>query len=55
MTTQFVAFASFFGILAVDFGENVLDLGIGVGIDEMAKEISEAEEVAKATNCVVFL
>jgi hypothetical protein len=45
----------FFGILAVDLGENLLDVWVRVGVNEMAEKVCEAEEVTEAANSVVFL
>jgi hypothetical protein len=44
-----------FFILAVDFGENLLDMRVWVRVDEMAEQVCEAEEVSEAANCVIFL
>jgi hypothetical protein len=41
--------------LAVDLGENLLDMGVGVRVDEMAEQICEAEQVTEAPNSIVFL
>jgi hypothetical protein len=42
-------------ILAVDLGENLLDVRVWVRVDEMAEQIGEAEEVSKAADGIVFL
>jgi hypothetical protein len=44
-----------FRILAIDFHQDLLDLGIGIRHNEMSEEISKAEQVAETTNRVVFL
>jgi hypothetical protein len=31
-----------FSVLTVDLGEDVLDAGIGIGVDEVAEQIGEA-------------
>jgi hypothetical protein len=41
--------------LAVDLGENLLDARVGVGVNEVAEQVRQAEEVAKPADCVVFL
>jgi hypothetical protein len=55
--TYFVCFCllDFFSILAVDLGENLLDVRVRVGVDEMTEQICEAEEVSEAANSIVFL
>jgi hypothetical protein len=44
-----------FGVLAVDLGENLLDARVGVGVDEVAEQVGQAEQVSKAADGVVFL
>jgi hypothetical protein len=44
-----------FGILSIDFGHDIANLGVGVGFNEMAEEVCQAEEVSKSTNSVIFL
>jgi hypothetical protein len=41
--------------LAVDLGKNLLDVRIWVRIDEVAEQVSEAEEVSEAANGIIFL
>lgn len=42
-------------VLAVDLGENLLDVGVWVRVDEMSEQICEAEQVTEAPNSIVFL
>jgi len=44
-----------FGVLAVDLSENLLDVWVGVGVDEVAEEVCEAEKVSETTDGIVFL
>ena len=38
-----------FSVPAIDFGENFFDSGIGVRVNEMTEQISEAEEIAETS------
>jgi hypothetical protein len=54
---DFVGFGllELFGILAVDLGENLLDVWVGVCVDEMAEQVCEAEQVSEAADSIVLL
>jgi hypothetical protein len=45
----------FLGILAVDLDENFFDARVGVGVDEVAEQVGQAEKVSKAADGIVFL
>jgi hypothetical protein len=45
----------FFGVLAVDLDEDFFDARVGVGVDKVAEQVSQAEKVSEAADGIVFL
>lgn len=44
-----------FLVLPVNFMNDLLDTGIGIGFNEMTEQVSEAEEVPKSSDGIIFL
>ena len=51
----FLGFSFLFFVLTINSSHDFFDLRIRAGIDKMAKQVGQSQEVAKASDSVVFL
>lgn len=52
---SFPGFGFFFFVLSVNLGNDLLDSGVSVGLDKVAKEIRKTEQVTESTDRIIFL
>jgi hypothetical protein len=44
-----------FRVLSVDFGDDLLDVRVRVGFDEVAEQICQAKEISESADRIIFL